>query len=87
MTGAILRKLWYILMFVCSVGLYVIGVITRDSSVNTFAVLGLLAMLIVPLGNAIGAIYDLRAYRGSVPNVGRGRIHDEAIEKSKSPSK
>lgn len=52
----ILLAVWYLGMFICTMGLHALGFITKDHSVDLYVALGIIAMLGVPLASAINAV-------------------------------
>lgn len=51
-----LLKVWYVYMFIVIACLYIAGIVSRDSSVNSYIMLGVIAMLVSPLKSIIEAI-------------------------------
>jgi bacteriorhodopsin len=48
--------LWYMAMFLCTLALHALGVITQDNSGNSYVAIGILAMIGVPVVNLISAM-------------------------------
>ena len=58
-TASRLLKVWYATMTFCTVSLYIIGIILKDSSVNWFVLLGIIAICITPVVRIIKAAKKL----------------------------
>ena len=65
LNNSVLNKIWSFGMFSSSMTLYVLGVVSMDSSVNVYVVLGIAAVSITPVRTvirAISALGELKEY-------------------------